>query len=53
MCTTIESATRTEGEKKIYKEERNALKEDMRIDKFECHMEEFGRLERNEERSLK
>ena len=47
MCpcgTTIERRTHRVGECEIYKEERDALEEEMRkLD--ECDMEEFGRLE--------
>ena len=50
MCpcgTTIESRTHIVGECEIYKEERDALEEEMR--KLDvCHMEELGRLESNE-----
>ena len=53
MCTTIESTTRIEGESKIYKEERNALGEEMRkLDECECDMEEFGRLESSEKKMV-
>ena len=45
--TTIESRTRTVGECEIYKEERDALEEEMR--KLDvCDMIEFGRLESSE-----
>ena len=44
---TVESRTRIVGECEIYKEERDALEEEMRkLD--ECDMEEFGRLESRE-----
>ena len=50
MCpcgTTIESNTHTVGECEIYKEEWDALDEEMR--KLDvCDMEEFSRLERSE-----
>ena len=50
MClcgTTIENRTHIVGECAIYKEERDALEEEMR--KFDgCDMDEFGRLERSE-----
>ena len=50
MCpcgATIESRTRIVGECEIYKEERDALEEEMR--KLDvCDMEDFGRLERSE-----
>ena len=50
MCprgTTIESRTHVVGECDIYKEERNALENEiMKLDA--CHMEEFGRLESSE-----
>ena len=45
--TTIESRTHIVGESEIYKEEQDALEEEMR--KFDvCDMEEFGRLESSE-----
>ena len=54
MCpcgTTIESRTHILGECEIYKEERNALEEEMR--KLDvCDMEEFGKLGSSEKRSL-
>ena len=54
MCpcgTTIESRTHIVGEYEIYKEERNALEEEMR--KLDvCGMEEFGKLGSSEKRSL-
>ena len=50
MCPcgmTIESRTHVVGECEIYKEERDALEEEMR--KFDaCDMEEFGRLKTSE-----
>ena len=50
MCpcgTTIESRTHTVGECEIYKEERDALEEEMR--KLDvCDMGECGRLESSE-----
>ena len=45
--TTIESRTHIAGECEIYKEERDALEEEMR--KLDvCDMEEFGRLKSGE-----
>ena len=53
MCTTIESTTRIEGESKMYKEERNALEEEMRkLDECECDMEAFGRLKSSEKKMV-
>ena len=50
MCacgTTIESRTHIVGECEIYKEERDALEEEMK--EFDaCDMEEFGRLKSSE-----
>ena len=46
--TTIESRNHIVGEHEMYKEERNALDEEMRkLD--ECDMEEFGRLDSSQE----
>ena len=46
-CGTIESRAHIAGECEIYKEERDALEEEMRkLDA--CDMEEFGRLESGE-----
>ena len=54
MCpcgTTIESRTHIIGEREIYKEERDALKPEMR--KFNvCYMEKFGRLESSEKTAV-
>ena len=45
--TPVESRTRIVGECEIFKEERDALEEEMRIVDV-CDMEEFGRLESSE-----
>ena len=53
MCpcgTTTESRTHIVGECEVYKEERDALEEEMRKHLDVCDMEAFGRLESREKK---
>ena len=47
LWQSVESRTRKVGECKIYKEERDALEEEMRSIS-ECNMEKFGTLDSSE-----